>query len=633
MKDMFATVRLFKAVPIDERCKETRKFFPNIMAETIKRGFVFSNDVFFNYSEGQLEGIIEIVEQEVGLTPEQMNSSFHKSWAKVRDAPRLQLYLEQIMHYFTTYGFQALGVYSEDTVYIPNEKLEIPETGGGMKFVVIKGYTTDELKEKTLKMLRSGIALSVQTMDDLVILCNFTEISPVEIETIQNREVKIRLWDSLGIIPTNAVEFLRYMVYKTTEETMLIKNKKTIELIKESNYDTTHLFMSYGDGVGLEHLAEIFYRFKPLFLALKNEKNASIINQIRRLAVTNHKPMTPDYLNDVTMHIKNGHLSLRTLKDKLSKANIWRKIRLAYALKYRTKEDTDCIVYQVRNGRGYATDFSFDHPHQARSVLKIVTESIINDISPKVKGKTILIPENITYALPATEKKFVGDFPSGSFISVPGDMVVGVHWFNLPQHQIDLDLSTIDTLGKIGWNASYRRENARFSGDVVDAPRPKGASELFQYDAGTEALQIMNLNYYNHHEGVTVPFRILVAHETPKRFGLNYTVNPNNIISVIKSKITANEPQVVLGIVDVTKDYSRFYLSQTKVGKSNVSSDDKHTLQTRKYMIDFLRDTISLNDILKEAGANIVSESDDTIDIDLSPVLMEKDKIMNILQG
>ena len=64
----------------------------------------------------------------------------------------------------------------------------------------------------------------------------------------------------------------------------------------------------------------------------------------------------------------------------------------------------------------------------------------------------------MNYALPATEKQFTGDLPSGTSIRVPKDMVFGIHWENVPGHWVDLDLSvTSPFTGKVGWDGNYSK--------------------------------------------------------------------------------------------------------------------------------------------------------------------------------
>jgi hypothetical protein len=120
------------------------------------------------------------------------------------------------------------------------------------------------------------------------------------------------LYDFLDIIPKNPVEFLRFSVYKCTGKTLLIKDKDTIAQIKsKSNTSSTTLFNKYSKQYGLKNLAEIFYRFKPLFLAFRtNLSMKRTINEIRRFAPENHKPMPEDFLNNVTSRIKKNKFDL-----------------------------------------------------------------------------------------------------------------------------------------------------------------------------------------------------------------------------------------------------------------------------------------------------------------------------------
>jgi len=481
---MDAIIRLFKAVPITSKRK--RKASDSLLKQTIEKGFVFAPQVIYNYSEKELVVLIAKIEKEIGLSGKQMNSSFHKSWTKVRDSSMFQLVVEQIFHYFTTYGFEALGIYDKDSVYIPSEQLEIPPHLGGITLTIIKGYTKKELKQKLLDLLNQGIALGEDTIKDVVDVSLFVDVNEQEIEQIRNKETKAILYDYLGKFPESPIEFLRFVIYKSTKNTLLIKNKDTIKKIKaEQNIDVLRLFRQYRDKYGLEKLAQIFFRFKPLFLAFKTNSGLKpIINRIRRLANVHHKPMKEDYLNNVTAMIKRGYPIIDSqLKSELDRVNTFRKIRLAYALNFRTKE-VDSILYKIRNGKGFATAFSFPDRKVAKTtgVLSTVLESIIQDVRKNVEGKRIYIPENIVYALPATEKQFTGDFPSGTYIVIPKDVIVGIHWNNVNRNRIDLDLSLLSVAtGKIGWDESYRTEDRSilFSGDLTDADGLNGASELF----------------------------------------------------------------------------------------------------------------------------------------------------------
>lgn len=631
---MKSTIRLFRAVPIKE--KKTKNPNEELLSETIKRGFVFSPEVIYNYfsNSANYGDLIKLVEREVGLTPEKLNSSFHKSWGKVRDASIEQLVIEQLIHYFTTYGFERLGIYDKDTVYIPKEKLEISEINEDIKLTVIKGYTKKELKEKLLNLLQSGIALNEDTIKDVMNVALFIELNERDTESIKNKEMKIMLYDYLNLIPENPVEFLRYVIYKTINKTLLIKNEGIIEEIKRNitnQFSIIDLFVKYEDKYGYERLAEIFYRFKPLFLAFRaNESLKTVINKIRKLAKKYHKPLKEDYLNGITSKIKRKEkINEKELERELSRNNIFRKIRLAYALKFRTKE-TSSILYKIRNGKGYATNFDFTQHDEAERILDIVRNSIIKDIGKNVKGKKIYIPEYIKYCLPATEKQFTGNYPNGTHISVPADMIMGIHWENVSGHRIDLDLSLISSeSGKIGWDSSYRTEDRSilFSGDMTDAPKPKGATELMYVKKQQTGSFILLVNYYNFVENRGVPFKIIVAKERASNFGMNYMVNPNNVISIAKSKIS--QRQKILGLLVTTADECRFYFAETNLGMSISSSDETFIKHARDYLSDFYENTIDFNNILERAGAEIVN-SKENADIDLSE--LEKDSILSLLK-
>jgi hypothetical protein len=637
-------LRLFKAVEIDinkpyEIVSNCEGYVKNIIKLTLPYGFIFSDKLYDYYSENERYKLIDLIKNEFSLSPEQLNSSFHKSWKKIREADIEQLVLEQIIHYFTTYGFEELGIYSKETVYIPNEVLEIPEIDiDNINITVIHGYTKKEIKEKLINLLNTGIALNEDTIKDVINVAENIEFTPYDINQIKNKEVKLILCDNLGLFPEEPTEFMRYVIYKVTGNTLLIKDKITIEMLKQkSNFGVAFLFNAYKKQYGFERLAEIFFRFKPLFLALKTEKEMKpIINKIRKLADRHHKPMKQDYLNNITPNLLKNNLHINKLQKELNSENVntFRKIRLAYALKYRTLKDTDSIVYKIRNGGAWATDFTFTNKNIAQEALNIVTASIVEDINKNVKNKKIYIPEYIEYALPATEKQFTGYFPSGTSITIPNDMIFGIHWNNVKNYRVDLDLSLIDNSGKYGWDASYRdnKRNILFSGDITDAHGKNGATELF-YIGKQQGQQeyVVFVNYYNFDDRVEVPFDIIVAKEKIKnKFNENYMVNPNNVISIVKTKI--NKEQKLLGLVTIKENKSTFYYSETAIGNGITSSSDKdYVIHSKKYFSKSLQNTITLNEILSATDAIRVT-SKENCDIDLSPENLQKDTIINLLK-
>ena len=657
---MKSMIRLFKAVPITVKRRKTDK---SLLERTIRRGYIFSPEVVYNYSD--YDELMSLVEEIYGMTAEKLNSSFHKSWAKIRDTDMEQLVVEQLAHYLTTYGqeqpkeylvekeeqwgvdhlaekiielgdFRSDKIRDEDYVYIPAEALDIPDWIENFRLVVIRGYTKEELKKKLMVVLHSGVALGEDTIRDVLDAAKFLELDESDARSVKNKEVKSTLYEYLNLVPENPVEFLRYVVYKVTGKTLLIKNDTLIEGIKEAPDKAVKLFSGYKKQYGLKRLAEIFGRFKPIFLAFKaDERLRPVVNRIRHLAKKHHKPMPEDYLNTVTAKLKRGDIIDRSeLEAELERVNIFRKARLVYALKFRTK-DVGSILYRIRNGKGYATDFSFIRPLAAKKWMDVVMESIVRDVNKNVAGKRIYIPEHVHYSLPATEKQFTGNFPSGTYVTVPKDIVFGINWQNVGDHVVDLDLSVISPEeGKIGWDTSYRDSGGSilFSGDITDARGENGATELFYVRRQKKQALILNVNYYNFDAEVEVPFKIVVAQEQVSSFGKNYMVNPNNLIATTNSKI--NQRQKVLGLLITTLDECRFYFAEAYVGNAITSSNSEVAEHSRKYLFGFYEGAIGLRDILGKAGAVIVAEENesmDNIDIDLSPEALEKDSILSLL--
>lgn len=626
---MESTIRLFKALPIETKRRKANK---ELLKQTIAKGFIFTPEVVYNYPN--IAHLTELVDKAYGRDPGQLNQTFHKSWAKVRDASMEQLVLEQVIHYFTTYGFEALGIYDKDSVYIPNEELDAPVLEDGIRLVVIKGYTKEELTTKLMELLTSGVALAEETIADVLDVATFVELDEDRIDEVKNKEVKSALYDYFGIVPANPVEFLRYIVYKATNKTLLIKNQTLINEIKgRDNLDIARYFDIYGKDIGLQHLAKIFYRYKPIFLAFRtNNKTRKTINKIRRLAKINHLPMKEDVLNAVTAKITQGEKVVTNDFEKaLIDANIFRKIRLAYALKFRTT-DADSILYRVRNGKSFAKEFSSANPDKASEILSRVMAAIVSDIKPIVNGKKIFIPEGVKYSLPATEKQFTGNLPTGTYVEIAEDMVAGIHWENQGHSRIDLDLSIQNADGKIGWDAGYRNDqrNVLFSGDITDAPKPKGASELFYFGQQARGVWMMFVNYYNYMSEVPVPFKILVAHQKPARPTTHYTVDANKIVA--QSNSIMDVKQKNLGIIVADEQSCKFYFAESDLGRGITARGQDYAEQARKFLLNFYTDSIVLNDVLVSAGAELVTDVAEA-DIDLSPETIDKTAILNLLTG
>lgn len=618
-----ATLRLFKAVQVEKKLKGKKR--ASAFGRTVKYGYIFDPSIPLT------QAVINAANKVIGLSGEQANASFHKSWAVVRDTPMETLVVQQIVHYLTTYGFEELGIYDSDTVYIPKEELDVPEIKSDLPLVVIHALTREEILEKIIKLGSSGVALMQETLDDLMVIVRANRYRSSLVGKIKNREFKSLLYDYYKLAPKDPVEFLRYVITKLTGESLLIKNDRLIEKIKSADGRVLDslIYKAPAD------LASIFFRFKPLFLAMKSiSSDKSFFNLLRKRANRMHKPMPEDYLNAVTAHIKHKNLSLEKLSDSLEGVNVFRKVRLANALMYRLHH-SDFIVYRIRNGRGWADDFKWPSGVNAKTVraYSTVYDSIASDLAEIVDGKVIYIPPHLHYTVPATEKQFTGNFPTGTSVSVSGDTLVGIHWTNT-KRRIDLDLSIIGQSGKLGWDAGYRSDDLRivFSGDMTDAPRPNGASELFYFNGVIEDTKILMVNFYNYNED-EVECELLVAQDDLGGFDKHYVANPNKIMA--RTKINISKKQNVIGLLAETAGENRVYFSNVSVGNSITSLMNNVSMRSRSYLIHSVTGALELRPLLIEAGAEVVDEMGDFVEeedfVDLSPEAIDKTTILGLM--
>ena len=247
-----------------------------------------------------------------------------------------------------------------------------------------------------------------------------------------------------------------------------------------------------------------------------------------------------------------------------------------------------------------------------------------------VKGKTFYIPSYIHYALPASEKQFTGHLPTGSYISVPEDFIAGIHWINT-NRRIDLDLSVIGKSGKIGWDAQYKTidESILFSGDVTDAPKPNGATELFYFKKRVPEPVILFVNYFNYHPADEVDCKIMVAKDSPINFNKNYMLDVNTILAQANIKISKS--QNILGLVISVNEENRMYFAKTSIGTSITSMGNVNATHTRKYFTESMVNSINFRDVLSKAGAVVVDEKPKMTYTDLSPNALNKETLINLI--
>lgn len=578
----------------------------------------------------------EVVDEAIkmyGIDGNLWNQTFHKDWKTVAETPIETLILQQLVHYITTYGFEALGIYNEANVYVPAEALNVPELKTeGVRLTAIVALSDEEITAKLMTLLSSGIALSEQTVKDIKVLSDFVDRE--RFDEIANREVRNFFYEKYNIMPKDPEAFLRYLMYRTTGATLKIQNVATYQALAYADKELVlNMLQAYGD---YARLSSIFLRNKNLFLALKTKpvegetrtKTAkainAIINKLRKLAVENHKALKPALLDSLSYRSDYSDDELNAALDKVT---VFRAIRVMNMLAYRLNGNKN-IVYRVRNGKSYVSQIpERDNEAALRNAHAVVMKHIADSVAKNVSGKTVYIPAGFTYMVPASEKQFVNNVPEGSYYELPDgdDLVFATHWVNLEKDptwqssswyggvtdagRVDLDMRMMNNSSNFGWNASYRSgADILFSGDMTNAPAPNGATEaIYVSHTVRNNSFVITLNDFTCH-GVDVPYEFIIAKCNKKEtFGSNYVIDPNNIVTKFNLKITPDKHQVTLGMVKADEKTKRFYFNDYAVGRSGaVSRQDKYTMGALSYMNTYAEVQMDLAKLLTMAGAKLV---------------------------
>lgn len=582
---------------------KTLQLFNAVLAKKTDEKPFISNDGFIIEPDAlwAKKDIIKYYSKEK-LNGNDLNKTFHKSWEKIKNSTRWELLIDQIEHYLSTYGSNF-----QDEIYIPNEVLNIPEMK--LTFKVIKAYSVDEMTEKCLSLLKSGIALKEETIDDLLLILNKElDYKFTGKENIRNKEAIVKIADLYKIYPENPVEFFRYVIFKTTATSLLIKNNTLIESIKESKFNPSELFENFG----LERLAEIFNRFKPLFLTYKS-KSPKTINKISKLSKIYHKPLISNPLNNAT-HIVLDENDLHWL-DNATPFALFKALSACYLRMY----GQDTFVYRVRNGKSWVKT------GKNSSVNEMNFEFILTYLKSRfdLSGKSFYFPEDVDFGLPTSEKMFVGNIPIGTRFS--GEkLAVGIYWEDA-WGAYDLDLSALNIGGKTGWNAAYNQENGNlmYSGDMTSAPN--GAVEYLYANKGLNVPTLIMNNVYGGNP--ECGYKIVIG--KGDIMSRDYMMNPNNLFAEVRCNSV--QRQTILGMLLPKGEKQTFVLLNFGAGHSHVSGNTEIAVMATNALYQQWYEPISFNDLVKELGATVTTEKSEA-DLNFSLESLEKDSFIRIFK-
>lgn len=632
-----AIMRLFKAY-ISNQPKKSNSFDE----EALKKGICIDKEC--------PQEIIALAIQLWGKDGYLLNQTFHKSFKVITETEEETLMLQQILHYFSTYGKMLNEDYNKDLIYIPKEKLELPNFKNDLNLIKISTITSEELSKRLWTLCASSIALSKDTIEAIKELSAYLNVTEANINEIRNKEVKILLINKLGLLPGEPEEFMRYLIFRQTGSTLVIKNTELINQLKFSNKQSAlESLENYSKKYGLEKLSQVFNRYKPLFLALKiplrenatrklyehEKKLNAIINKISHLSKKYHKPMIKNDLDifvDWCFEHENDFDFKNQLEEKINKAGIWRAIKLKNYLEYK-KINSNARVYKIRNGKSWIRTEYVDNKYNPAVALDILDSIITDNLKRKVNGKKIYFDDITTLVLPQSEKQFVENIPFGSNILLNKEnLIIGIKWYDVENKRVDIDLKILSNEYEIGWDKEYRVDDKLiYSGDITAAPYPDGATEYIYIDKeiGPTVFSLKINNYTRYVDNVE--YDLIIAKGYKEKLNQNYIIDTKDIILKIpNNKLEQGKAEHSLGTIIVDDKNIKLIFTDLCTSNRNVSFNNNLEESFRKYIIEETSTKCHLKDYLQKAGAIITNNSNEA-DYDFSIEKLNKDTIINLL--
>lgn len=536
------------------------------------------------------------------IAPEDLTKTFYAEWSDVTDNTRAVHFMNQVRHYLSTYGTGFRG-----EAVIPNANFGKSDEA---RIFVIEAVPADQIVKLAVNMLNSGIALKSDTVKNLLnVLDTFNKIE--EGISFKNQEANAILVSEYGHAPHDVQALLRTMISGVTDNSLLIKSARVIEALKENPHAASQRLKAFANVHGIQELAENFNRYKPLFLAVKcNRGTSNLVNRIAKLSKKKHKPMKDSPINLVTAEYITG--------QDLSKVATPALLRAINAIQLRMLEPESLRpVYRIRNGSLHVGEA---RPRAKLSMLLANRAYIMEELQKRVEGagKKVYIPEGVDYALPTSEKSFVGGIPAYTTITHIGELSAGIYWEEAGG-ALDLDLSAIDIKGgKVGWNSSWHSD-VSYSGDITSAPN--GAVE-FMRTLGTNTNQLLNVNIYCGSEDSK--YKLIVGTPSDEEGMMKHK---DLMFSADMQFANRND---ILGTLSHADGVSTFTVFNAGLSKAHVASGGEKTRAVLEYVNFVAQNRASLEDVLLELGYEVTNDPDEEVDVDLSPDLLTVETVLGL---
>ena len=343
------------------------------------------------------------------------------------------LITKQLLHYVEVYGLDSPGLFD----------LEV-KNGQLITMTYIRGVTQTELGEMVRDIIyRNAPVKDTKALRDII---RHHKID-FDINRVANNEMRVILFEPDVHTFDSGDDAVRWICYHATEDTLLIKSRKVIEMVKASAFRISNNFLKRHE----VQLAKVFNRHKRIILSLKTTENKTLINRIARLSKTRHVPIREALNKTFIAKALKGEIVNLDASLSVSGISVRDKFKYLNLLEYkRLQNETD--MFMVRNGKAFIKEnrkvYSIDDIDRVqRAVLKSLKEDM-----QFLKGTKILLDPNVHYGLPISRKQTLGHLPYGTKIITNGQRISsGMYWEDKWGAK-DLDLSAVDKRGnRTGW--------------------------------------------------------------------------------------------------------------------------------------------------------------------------------------
>ena len=651
MSNLNTTLRLFKAVVVkDHQTYNNMAEVKRIKDALFLRGIFIDETTLahLDVSAMPMDEIVREADALYGVNLMKLNSSFYKTFSEMKSKSDFELFVDQILHYGSTYG-EITWLQNHGDIYEPetldNDSIVELQTKA-KAFTIIEGITEAELEDKINTLFSSGIALKSEDIADLMKLASHytLEINP---DTVANKEVQAILGATYGVLPRDFDAFMRIVFYKVTGTTLVIKDKLrkdqflTMDTLKADAI--AQLFIDYRNHYGIKAITENIMRYRKYILYIR--KNASdrfnkFFNFILKQSKVDKKPRA----KSVMANVVDSSVTVDMLTKSAENATIFQIVRAINVINERLSsygQDAVPVEYRIRNGYSWITEKSFNVNSSDLQVKLYTLVAILRaKTNANFKDKVVFAP--IDYKVPTSTKTFVTNAtPELTRIHVPGNVKIGVAWSK--DADIDLHARTIEG-NSLGWNSGYRDGGVYYSGDLTALNSHGFAAEymLFEDYKGTA---ILNAHPFNLRSNSELTLDIVISKDT-NHSGIKSDVMTTFDDIVFHDKLTV-EPHKALSFAVVTKveDGYDIILSSASEFGNHVHVPNMNTQDMRLQILKRKADTsIGIHDFAILNGAVVTTDKaefdayvkENEVDtdniIDLSPETMTQDKLIELLE-